>query len=69
MEINARKSTLSIHMLRDDKLQAITWDFPYNLKGLDVGLKYLGYTLKPNNFFVEDWLWLFKTIEKRIFFH
>ena len=66
MEINARKSTLSIHMLRDDELQAITWDFPYNLEGLDVGLKYLGFSLKPNDYHIRDWKWLLDKMEKHL---
>jgi hypothetical protein len=50
MEINAAKSTLTTHLLRPDELDELIRTFPYNLVGLDAGLKYLGFSLKPNNY-------------------
>ena len=40
--------------------------FPFEVKYLDVGFKYLGYFLKPNNYIKEVWFWLVKKVEKRI---
>ena len=30
------------------------------------GFKYLGFSLKPNAYAFQDWLWLYKKIESRI---
>ena len=33
---------------------------------MEIGFKYLGFFLKPNNYRVKDWFWHIKKIEKRI---
>jgi hypothetical protein len=40
----------------------------FNIKivSIDQGMKYLGFNLKPNNYKVNDWMWILKKIEKRI---
>ena len=43
MEINSRKSTLSAHLLRVKEMHELSRIFPFNLEGIDVGLKYLGF--------------------------
>jgi hypothetical protein len=40
--------------------------FPFEVKPVDVGFKYLGCFLKPNCYTKADWIWLEKKIEKRI---
>jgi len=35
----------------------------YKVEQIDVGIKYLGYNLKPNNYLVKDWKWLIRNIE------
>lgn len=41
---------------------------PLNLyiKEMDLGMKYLGYFLTPNNYRVAGWNWLVQKFEKRI---
>jgi hypothetical protein len=40
--------------------------FPFEVKPIDAGFKYLGFYIKPNCYTRADWLWLEKKIEKRI---
>jgi len=54
MEINSEKSTLTTHLLRHDEFEALNRTFPYNIASLDAGLKYLGFSLKPNNYLKQD---------------
>lgn len=42
--------------------------FLYRTLGLEDGIKYLGYKLKPNNYHIADWTWLIANIEARINF-
>ena len=38
----------------------------FQMGHLDMGLKYLGFHLKPNSYLKRDWMWLLAKIEKRI---
>jgi hypothetical protein len=40
--------------------------FPYEVKYLKSGLKYLGFQLKPNSYLKSDWLWILEKLEKRL---
>jgi hypothetical protein len=40
--------------------------FPFEVKPLKTGFKYLGFYIKPNCYTRGDWSWLEKKIEKRI---
>ena len=40
--------------------------FPYTIKPMDEGFKYLGFVLKPNACSFKYWMWLYKKIEGRI---
>ena len=40
--------------------------FLYRMDGLEVGLKYLDYFMKPNSYTKEDWNWLISKIKIRI---
>lgn len=42
--------------------------FPFEIHDLTEVFKYLGYTLKPNNYVKVDWLWLLARIKKRVNF-
>jgi hypothetical protein len=66
MEINRRKSTLSIHKMEREEVELYLGLFPFEKKGLDEGLKYLGFHLNPNNYRKGDWLWLLEKLEKRL---
>jgi hypothetical protein len=40
--------------------------FPFEVKDIDSGLKYLGFQLKPNCYKKSDWTWLIEKLEKRL---
>lgn len=54
MQINERKSSLSCHMLLEEEIIPYRQLFPYELKEVDDGLKYLGFNLKPNDYRKDD---------------
>ena len=66
MEVNAGKSSITTHFLRDEERHAFVRIFPYNSAGLDVGMNYLGFHLKPNDYRKNDWSWLLEKLEKRL---
>ena len=63
MEINSRKSTLTLHLLRAEEVQVFRRIFPFYLEGLDVEMKYLGFCLKPNDYQKHNWKWLLEKLE------
>jgi hypothetical protein len=48
MQINEGKSTLSINLMVEGEINIYQSLFPFEVKDLDLGLKYLGFHLKPN---------------------
>ena len=68
MEINERKSTVTTHLLTLDETQAFARVFPFIQIDIDVGLKYLGFSLKPNDYRKMDWYWLIDKLEKLLKF-
>jgi hypothetical protein len=50
----------------DVELNLLKEIFPFEVKSLDAGFKYLGFYIKPNCYTRVDWHWLEKKIEKRI---
>jgi hypothetical protein len=40
--------------------------FPFDVKSIEEGFKYLGFFLKPNCYSFNDWIWLLQKVEKRI---
>jgi hypothetical protein len=48
MQVDERKSTLSTNLLSAEEVHLFRQSFPFADKELDVGLKYLGFNLKPN---------------------
>jgi len=65
MKINERKSSISVLNLDEVKIRHYQTMFPFKMIELDIGLKYLGFQLKPNYYKKEDWLWLITKLEKR----
>jgi hypothetical protein len=49
--------------LSDDFLRRLEQLFPMKIEPLDVGVKYLGFHLKPNDYKKDDWTWLIKKME------
>ena len=66
MHINVEKYILSKNGLPDTVRNRIKSYFPYSIKPLSDGSKYLGFFLKPNAYSFKDWMWLYKKIEGRI---
>ena len=66
MHINVEKSILYENGFPGELRNRVSIDFPYSLKPMDEGFKYLGFLLKPNAYSFKDWMWLYKKIEGRI---
>jgi hypothetical protein len=66
MEINDNKSLILCNELFPEVEAHILHQYSFHSKPLDNGLKYLGYHLKPNDYRVVEWMWLFRKIEARI---
>ena len=54
MEVNVVKSSITSHFLREEERREFERIFPYNSVGLDDGLTYLGFHLKPNDYRKHD---------------
>lgn len=66
LEVNCRKSFI-LHSCKDQSnLSAIREFFPFNASYFDEGLRYLGFILKPNGYGPKDWVWLEKSINRKI---
>jgi hypothetical protein len=66
MEFNTQKSSFLQEGWDDVELNLLKEIFPFEVKPLDTGFKYLGFFIKPNCYNRVDWLWLEKKFEKRI---
>lgn len=66
MIISNNKSILLQHNTKQDQLEEITNFFPFKVKDLVDGTRYLGYYLKPNGYRRIDWIWILKRFDKRM---
>jgi hypothetical protein len=66
MQINLQKFTLSLMHLRAPYMRYLSTIFPVLATDILEGLKYLGFYLKPNDYWKLDWKWLIKKLEKRL---
>jgi hypothetical protein len=66
LSINCQKSIFLAQNIDPALRHFLLTDFNINIEPLDQGLKYLGFSLKPNNYKVSDWTWLLKKIDKRM---
>jgi hypothetical protein len=66
LQINATKSTIHYSRLTEVDLDMYKNIFSYNFLEISIGLRYLGYFLKPDCYKVVDWRWLLIKFEKRI---
>jgi hypothetical protein len=66
MKINLEKSTLSLWGIPEQEMNYFSQILPFKLIDLDMGLKYLGFHLKPNMYKKNDWQWLTTKVEKKI---
>jgi hypothetical protein len=68
METNITKSALYFPEVEAQVRNNLEHTFPFPSHDLNDGIKYLGYSLKPNNYGKVDWMWLLSRIEKRVNF-
>ena len=64
MVCNALKSSLS---LMNTNPQDVIWHtdkFGFSMVNISIGLKYLGFNIKPNDYICKDWSWMIIHIEK-----
>ena len=66
MVMSENKSIFLEYGVSEDTVTHVQSFLPFEVKQLDVGFKYLGYFLNPNNYLKEDWMWLIKKVEKKI---
>ena len=66
MQLNIEKSIITAFNLEDDIIRALLDIFPFNVYTLDEGLKYLGFSLKPNYYNKEDWNWLLGKLDRKV---
>lgn len=66
MVVNETKSIFLEYGLDQSTKDHIIDMFPYQCQDVELGFKYLGFVLNPNNYKKEDWYWLLREIEKRI---
>jgi hypothetical protein len=66
LQINVTKSTLHYSGLTEVDLDTYKNIFLYNFLEILVGLRYLGYFLKPDCYKVVDWRWLLIKFEKKL---
>jgi hypothetical protein len=67
MEFNSQKSSFLEAGWEDVELNLLKELFPFEVKPLDTGFKYLGFYIKPNCYTRGDWSWLENFFLKREF--
>jgi hypothetical protein len=66
MTINCHKYVFIVQNIDPNLRLHLFSVFNIKIETLDQGMKYLGFPLKPNNYRVNDWMWLIKKIDKKI---
>eukprot|EP00253_Pinus_taeda_P007324 PITA_07324 len=66
MQINHRKSQVSMENIDKRERSLVLNLFPFHHQQLESPFKYLGFWLKPSAYKIEDWNWLIAKIEARI---
>ena len=62
--INGGESMIITQNLDEAEIKEYRNLFPFEIKGIDDGLKYMGFHLKPNIYKKVDWLWFLAKMEK-----
>eukprot|EP00253_Pinus_taeda_P008313 PITA_08313 len=66
MQVNRAKSTITMTRTSVNEAQHALQAFPFSIHPIDIGLKYLGFWLKPTCQRIADWTWLIAKLEKRL---
>lgn len=66
MMINAEKSTVNWANLSMEDIRILGSYFRFHCRELDARVKYLGFSLKPNEYRRRDWMCLLAKIEKKL---
>ena len=66
MVVNVEKYNLIHNEFPDEMIHKTREIIKYQTTTVGEGFKYLGFTLKPNYYSFQDWLWLYKNIESKI---
>jgi len=66
MEVSTYKSSFLCHGICGEVVDHIHNIFPFVVVDVEIGLKYLGYRLKTNNYTATEWTWLIKKVDFRI---
>lgn len=66
MMVNIHKSSLSLFGLSRYELTQAHILFPFQSLDSEARLKYLGFYLKPNDYKINEWMWLIAKVEKII---
>ena len=67
MEINLENSKLTHNNVQEDILNRVKDLIPVLVAPLTEGFKYLGFQLKPNAYSFQDWTWLYKKNDNKIY--
>ena len=62
MVVNVEKSNLIHNEFPKEMIQRTKELIQYQTTFVEVGFKYLGFTLKPNCYSFQDWVWLYKKL-------
>ena len=63
MVINDIKASLVNNGLSEEDIRGLKYLLPYQFYKLENRIKYLGFSVKPNNYQVCDWFWLIKRFD------
>ena len=66
MKINEDKSALYVSNLDESEVITLQNIFAFSVNNIELGMKYLGFHLKPCSYLLKDWNWLIVKVEKRI---
>jgi len=66
MFVSCEKSCFIRNGVAEEVMDQILGILRYKVQSINDGLKYLGYMLKPNNYWIRDWNWLIRKVERHI---
>jgi len=64
MQVNIGNSLVLLNVLHEESANKLQGSLMFKKNGLDEGIKYLGFMLKPNEYDFRDWMWLYVKFKK-----